>query len=171
MEVSAVSHDDWMCNNSPLSVGRIVCQEIQQPEAIVEGPNTPTLVNPQSTKVYPDSFTSQGWDGWLLVLILLQTAVMPTEASDSSIDGLAILTAKLDSLNVDQDADDLSDVLRSAFTECELYNTYLSSVVEDEAKVKVLLEVFDKVWTEIKRHSVGSFSASPLGTGSYSPTK
>ena len=96
---------------------------------------------------------------------------MPTETSDSSINGLAILTAKLDSLSVDQDPDDLSNILRSAFTDCELYNTYLSSVVEDEARVKVLVEVFDKVWTEIKRHSVGSFSASPLGTGSYSPTK
>ena len=79
---------------------------------------------------------------------------MPTEANPSPIDGLAILTAKLDSLSAGQDPDDLFDALMSAFTECELYNTYLSSIVEGEARVKVLLEVFDKVRTETKCRSV-----------------
>ena len=84
---------------------------------------------------------------------------MPTEASASLTDGLANLTAKLGNLSADQDPHHLSDALRSAFTERELYDTYLSSVVEDEARAKVLLEVFNKVCTETKCHSVGSFSA------------
>lgn len=96
---------------------------------------------------------------------------MPTEANASLIDGLATLTAKLDGLSADQDPGDLSNALMSAFTERELYKTYLSSVVEDEARVKALLEVFDKVRTATKCHSAGPSSASPLDTGPYSPTK
>ena len=84
---------------------------------------------------------------------------MPTGTNASLIDNLAILTTRLDSLSADQDPGDLSNTLRSAFTEPELYDTYLSSVVEDEARVKVLLEAFDKVCTETKHHSVGSFPA------------
>ena len=75
-------------------------------------------------------------------------------ANVSLVDSLATLTAKLDSLSADQAPGDLSNALRSAFTQRELYDTYLSSVVEDKARVKVLLEVFDKVRTETNCRSV-----------------
>ena len=96
---------------------------------------------------------------------------MVTEAKPSLIGGLATLTAQLDSLCTDQDPEELSKALGSAFTERELYKMHLSFLAEDKERVKVLLEVFDKVCTSNKCHSAGSFSLSPSDTGPYSPTK
>jgi hypothetical protein len=76
---------------------------------------------------------------------------MVTAATPSLIDGLTILT-ELNNLCADQDPDKLSDALRSAFTKRELYKMYLSFLVEDQERVKVLLEVFDKVCTENTCH-------------------
>lgn len=78
---------------------------------------------------------------------------MPAEAEPSPVSDIAALTTKLDSLRAGQDAEALSKALRSAITERELYKMYLSSLAEDEARAKVLLEVFDKVCTNNKCHS------------------
>lgn len=78
---------------------------------------------------------------------------VPVEAEPSPVGSIAALTTKLDSLRADQDAQALYKALRSAITERELYKMYLSSLVEDEARVKVLLEVFDKVCAKNKCYS------------------
>jgi len=70
---------------------------------------------------------------------------MPTEIRTSLSDDLTAFTARLDDLRADQNPDDLSNALRAAFKERELYNQYMSSVVGDKKRVKALLEVFDKV--------------------------
>ena len=80
---------------------------------------------------------------------------MVTEVKASLIGGLATLAAKLDSLCVDQDPEELSTALRSAFTERELYKVHISFLAEDKEKAKVLLEVFDKVCASNKCHSAG----------------
>ena len=61
------------------------------------------------------------------------------------IDDFTIFTARLDGLRTDQDPDDLSNALRAAFKEPELYDWYISSLEEDTERAKALLEVFDKV--------------------------
>ena len=70
---------------------------------------------------------------------------MSTGAQPSSINDLDAFTAQLDELRVDQDPGDLSNALRAAFKEPELYDRYISSLVWDTERTKVLLEVFDKV--------------------------
>ena len=87
------------------------------------------------------------------------------------IGGLATLTAQLDSLCADQDPEELSEALRSAFTERELYKIHLASLAEDRARAEVLLEVFDKARTSNECHSAGSLPLPPSDTGPYSPTK
>ena len=79
------------------------------------------------------------------------------EEKVSLISPLVTLTTRLDGLCVDQDPDDLSEALRSAFTEPLLYDIYLSFLVADEARAKALFGVFDKV-------SPGNlyYSAGPL---------
>lgn len=72
------------------------------------------------------------------------------EAKSSSISDPVTLTARLDSLCADQNPLDLSKALSSAFTEGVLYESYLSSLVGDEARTGGLLEVFDKVSQEIR---------------------
>ena len=62
----------------------------------------------------------------------------------SSIKDLLAFIAQLDALRADQHPDDLSNALRTAFKERELYDTYFSLLVEAAGRVKVLLEVFDK---------------------------
>ena len=69
---------------------------------------------------------------------------MSTGVQSSSI-GLTAFTTRLDGLRPDQNPDDLSNVLRAAFKQRELYNAYTSSLVEDTERTKALLEVFDKV--------------------------
>lgn len=97
---------------------------------------------------------------------------MSTDANPGlPIGGLASLFAQPDSLRAEQDPEYLSRALRSAFTEREPYEIYLSSILHDEARVKVLLEVFDKVCTGNKCHFVKLFSVSLSGTGTHSPTK
>jgi len=75
----------------------------------------------------------------------LPAKVVSTGAQPSSIGDLAAFTARLNGLRVDQDSDDLSNALRAAFKEHELYNLYISSLVGDTERAKTLLEVFDKV--------------------------
>ena len=70
---------------------------------------------------------------------------MPTGVKPSLIDGLTALTARLDGLRPDQSPYDLSNALRAAFEERELYDVYLSSLVGDQTRAEALLEVFDKV--------------------------
>ena len=61
------------------------------------------------------------------------------------IDDLAAFTACLDELHVEQNPNDLSNALRAAFREPELYDRYISSLVQDMERTRALLEVFDKV--------------------------
>ena len=70
---------------------------------------------------------------------------MPTRVRPSLINNLTAFTARLDGLCPDQNPDDLSGTLRTAFMERELYNLYLSFLVADEKRARALLEVFDKV--------------------------
>ncbi|KAF9780742.1 hypothetical protein BJ322DRAFT_279145 [Thelephora terrestris] len=123
-------------------------QGIQQPEATVEGSNTPTFLNPRSTTgVHPSPFTPRNGSAGLLYSRSSQDTAIPTETEASSLSGLGILTAQLDGLNADMDPEDLAGVLNSAFAEDELYQRYISSVLDDEARAKALLEVFDKALT------------------------
>ena len=70
---------------------------------------------------------------------------MSTGAQPSSINDLATFTIRLDGLRANQNPDDLSNALRAAFKERELYNMYISSLIRDPERARVLLEVFDKV--------------------------
>ena len=70
---------------------------------------------------------------------------MATGIQPSLSDDLTAFTARLDCLRPDQNPDDLSNALRAAFKERELYSAYISSLVVDTKRVKALLEVFDKV--------------------------
>lgn len=58
---------------------------------------------------------------------------------------LNALTARLDGLRTGQNPEDLSNTLRTALEERELYNLYTSFLAADEKRAKALLEVFDKV--------------------------
>ena len=62
-----------------------------------------------------------------------------------SADDLTTFTTQLDGLRADQNPDELSDALRAAFKQRELYDAYVSSLVTDTKRVRALLEVFDKV--------------------------
>jgi len=73
---------------------------------------------------------------------------MSTGTQPSLINDLTAFTARLDGLRVDQDPDELSNALRAAFEEVELYNLYTSSLLLDTERMKALLEVFDKVRSE-----------------------
>ena len=75
----------------------------------------------------------------------LRAKEMSTGTQLSSIDDITTFTARLDGLRVDQDPDDLSNALRAAFKEQELYSQYISSLMEDTERAKALLEIFDKV--------------------------
>ena len=79
---------------------------------------------------------------------------MPTETDASLLRGLDTLATRLDSLSTNENPEDLSRTLKSAFVERELYKKYLSFVVEDEARAKVFLEVFDKARLENTHYSV-----------------
>ena len=80
---------------------------------------------------------------------------MPMEANGSSEAGaLTVLTVRLGRLRLSQNPEDLSKTLRSAFTEPELYKTYLFSLVTDQMRAKALLEVFDKVSSRNRYRSV-----------------
>jgi hypothetical protein len=70
---------------------------------------------------------------------------MPTGARPSLIGDLTALSARLDRLCTDQNPEGLSDILRAAFKERELYNLYISFLEVDEKRAKALLEIFDKV--------------------------
>ena len=94
----------------------------------------------------------------------LRAKEMSTGARPSSIDELNTFTARLDGLRVDQDPDDLSNALRAAFEKPELYDLYISSLVGDTERAKTLLEVFDKVRSEISS-PIGWFSVLVYGTG------
>jgi len=61
---------------------------------------------------------------------------------------LTVLTARLDGLSADQNPEDLSRTLGTAFEDRKLYKRYLSSLVGDVKRAKALLEVFDKVQLE-----------------------
>jgi hypothetical protein len=95
---------------------------------------------------------------------------MSMEAEGSMAGVPTTLTARLDGLRVDQSPDDLSNALRSAFTEPELYKIYISSLAVDQARAKLLLEVFDKVNSQNSDCSVKLFSASLYETGPDSPS-
>lgn len=92
------------------------------------------------------------------------------EAKPSLISGLEILAAQLDSLSADKDPDGLCKALRSTFTKPEPYMIHLAFLAEDEAKAKVLLDVFDKVCT-VDRHHFGVILSILIDAGSYSSTR
>ena len=74
-----------------------------------------------------------------------------------SIDDLTAFTARLDGLRPDQHPDDLSNALRAAFKQRELYDVYASSLVNDTNRAKAFLEVLDKVRPVIRpRKSIPS---------------
>ena len=60
-------------------------------------------------------------------------------------DASAAFAARLDALRTDQNPEDLSNALRAAFKQRELYNLYVFSLVGDTGRAQALLEVFDKV--------------------------
>ena len=62
-----------------------------------------------------------------------------------SIDDLIAFAARLDALRADQDPEDLSDALRTALKERQLYDVYFSFLLGGMERAKVLLDVFDKV--------------------------
>ena len=70
---------------------------------------------------------------------------MSTGTQPSPISDLTTFTTQLDGLCPDQSPNDLSDALRAAFKQRELYDAYVSSLVGDVERIKMLLEVFDKV--------------------------
>lgn len=94
---------------------------------------------------------------------------MATGERPSLIGNLTALTARLDGLCTDQSPQDLSSTLRSAFTERELYNLYISFLAPDEIRARALLEVFDKVCLGSVRHSVKCLSTLSSNAGSYGP--
>ena len=69
----------------------------------------------------------------------------PDNLRPSLIDDLTAFTARLDGLREDQSPKYLSDALRIAFQERELYDLYACSLVGDTKRATELLEVFDKV--------------------------
>ena len=75
----------------------------------------------------------------------LRAKVMSTGGQPSLIDDLTAFTARLDGLHPDQHPDDLSNALRAAFKQRELYDVYASSLVKDTERAKAFLEVLDKV--------------------------
>lgn len=74
---------------------------------------------------------------------------MPTEGQHSLTDSMITFATRLRGLRADQNPDDLSNVLRAAIKERELYNMYVSSLIEDTERTEALLEVFDKVCSVI----------------------
>ena len=70
---------------------------------------------------------------------------MSAGAPHSPIYDLTAFTARLDGLRMDQNPDDLSNALRAAFEQHELYDSYILSLIEVPERAMVLLEVFDKV--------------------------
>ena len=70
---------------------------------------------------------------------------MSTEVQHSPIDDLTAFATQLGELRADQNPDDLSNALRAAFEQRGLYDAYISSLIRDSERVRVLLEVFDKV--------------------------
>ena len=62
-----------------------------------------------------------------------------------SIEDLIAFTARLDELRADQHPDDLSDALRTAFKERQLYEAYFFFLSGGAKRAKLLLYVFDKV--------------------------
>lgn len=74
---------------------------------------------------------------------------MPTEGQHSLTDSMITFATRLRELRADQNPDDLSNVLRAAIKERELYNMYVSSLIEDTERTEALLEVFDKVCSVI----------------------
>ena len=87
----------------------------------------------------------------------------------SLIHDLTALTARLDKLCIDQNPEELSNALRIAFEEREIYKLYISFLAADEKRAKALLEVFDKVCTRSMCYSVKCFSRLLYGTGSHGP--
>ena len=73
---------------------------------------------------------------------------MPTGSLPLLAGEVATLTARLDGLSTDQNPEDLSRALGSAFERRELYKRYISSLDGDVTRAKALLEVFDKVHPE-----------------------
>lgn len=61
-----------------------------------------------------------------------------------SIEDLIVFIARLDPLRTEQYPDDLSNGLRAAFKERELYDAYFSFLVRGAERVKALLEVLGK---------------------------
>ena len=94
---------------------------------------------------------------------------MPTGSRRSLIGDLTALKAQLDGLCADQSSEDLSRILRSAFTERGLYKLYITFLAADEKRAKALLEVFDKVCTGNVCHSVKCFSILSYNTGTCDP--
>ena len=70
---------------------------------------------------------------------------MSAETGSLMSDASVTFAARLDALRTDQNPEDLSNALRAAFKERELYNLYVFSLVGDTGRAQALLEVFDKV--------------------------
>ena len=97
-----------------------------------------------------------------------QTKAMETGPRPSLIAPLIALTAQLDGLRADQSPEDLSAALKIAFEKRDLYELYVSSLVEDEKRTRALLEVFDKVRSGSMCRSVRRFSILSCDIGTYS---
>ena len=91
---------------------------------------------------------------------------MTTRTRPSLVGKITALTARLDGLSTDQNPEDLSSTLRTAFKERELYNLYIYFLAVNERRTKALLEVFDKVCPGNVCYSVKCFSRLLYDTGS-----
>ena len=91
-------------------------------------------------------------------------------STGSLIADLTALRARLDGLCADQNPEGLSDTLKIAFKEHELYNLYVFFLAADKKRAKALLEVFDKVCPGSACYSVKRrFSILLYDTGPYGP--
>ena len=74
-----------------------------------------------------------------------QAKTMLTEGQLSSTDEMTAFAARFCGLRADQNPVDLSNTLRDAIKERKLYNMYISSLIDDTERMEMLLEIFDKV--------------------------
>jgi hypothetical protein len=87
----------------------------------------------------------RGWPYVVRYLPSLWAKAMQTVVQPSLTGVLSTFTAQLDALHVDQSPDDLSNALRAAFEQRQLYHLYVFTLAGDLGRAKALLEVFDKV--------------------------
>jgi len=122
--------EDFRLEGWPHACGVCVQGKARSRACIVVPPHQSSLAG--ATSCYPNPLP-------------LWAKEMSTGTRPPPIGDITTFTAQLDGLRVDQDPNDLSNALRAAFNEPELYDRYISSLGKDTERVKALLEVFDKV--------------------------